>query len=197
MQPRPPFRYPLATREDASNIRERERTGTAPGPQTSDLFDLVYDELRVIARAMLLHERRDHTLQATALVHDLYLKLEGQSRVEWKGRGHFLAVASQAMRRILVDHARTHGRAKRGNGWHRVALAAAEETPGPAIVDVCELEDALVALEQFEPRLARLVVLRFYGGLTAEEAAGVLDVSLRTAESDWAFARAWLQKHMA
>ncbi len=161
------------------------------------MFQLVYSELHAIAQATLLHERKDHTLQATALVHEVYLKLSQQTHVRWRGRSHFLAVASEAMRRILVDHARTRGRVKRGNGWRRVPMAAAEEAQGPGSLDLCDLDDALTALERLEPRLAKLVELRFFGGLTAEEAAGVLDVSLRTAEADWAFARAWLQKRMA
>ena len=164
------------------------------------LMPLVYDELHRLAERFMRGERTDHTLQPTALVHEAYLKLVDQSRVSWQGRTHFLAVGAQAMRRILIDHARGHGRAKRGAGWRRITLTH-EVLPSVGgdldVEQLLSLNAALEKLAQLDERQARIVVLRFFGGLDVAEVASVLGVSKRTAEGDWTFARAWLRRELA
>jgi RNA polymerase sigma factor (TIGR02999 family) len=168
------------------------------------LMPLVYDELRTLASRRLRHERSGHTLQGTALVHEAYLRLVDQRRVQWRDRAHFFGVAAQLMRRILVDHARRHGAAKRG----RAEVASLEEVEGlgsvasesagaeASDVDLMMLDEALERLAARHPRQARTVELRFFGGLTIEETAAVLDVSPATVKNDWSFARAWLYREM-
>lgn len=158
-----------------------------------ELLPLVYDELRRLAQHHLQSERPDHTLQATALVHEAYLRLVDQTRTEWKNRAHFFAVAAQAIRRILIDHARSKGRVKRGGGAQKLSL---EDVPtlaaNDSYTDLLALDDALEALAAEHARPARVVEMRFYAGLTTREVAEVLGVSTRTIEGDWQFARAWL-----
>ena len=158
----------------------------------AELLPLVYDELRKLAAARLAEERPGQTLQATALVHEAYLRLVGGDQPrDWDGRGHFFAAAAQAMRRILVDHARARLAAKRGAG--RRATVDLDHLPGADTDgDVLAVHDALDRLAAVEPRVANLVTLRYFGGLTVPEAAGVLGVAPRTADSWWAYARAWL-----
>ncbi len=156
---------------------------------------LVYDELRGLAAARLAAERSDHTLQPTALVHEAYLKLVGQQDANWKGRAHFFAVAAQAIRRILIDHARKHRAIKRGAG-RRVTLSGVDDLPGQSDVDIVALDDALRRLAEKSERQARVVELRFFGGLSVEQAAQVLDVSPGTIKGDWRFARAWLAQQL-
>ena len=159
------------------------------------LFELVYRELRAIAGQYFRRERAGQTLQPTALVHEAYLRLVDQTRVEWKNRGHFFAVASQAMRRALVDHARSRDAAKRGGGAEPEPLGVEVPTPTPMPpIDVLALDQALDRLAAADPELARVVELRFFGGLSMEDTASALGISLRTAQSDWAFARAWLYR---
>lgn len=165
--------------------------------QGARLFELVYAELRRIAARCLAEERRDHTLQPTALVHEAYLELidpAGGGAV--KDRQHFLAIAAQAMRRTLIDHARGKRRAKRGGGWKRVALDAEVAGSDVEELDLLELDRALEALQAHSAELARLVELRFFAGLPMSEVAEVLGVSERTAGRDWSFARAWLERWM-
>jgi RNA polymerase sigma factor (TIGR02999 family) len=157
------------------------------------LFPIVYDELRRLASSYLNRERAGHTLQTTALVHEAYLKLADQERAGWKTRAQFLGVAAQAMRRILVDHARTKKAAKRGGGAHGIPLDDAVALFQERAVDLVELDEAMERLRAMDEQKARIVELRFFGGLTSEEAAEVLGVSLRTVERDWAMARAWLR----
>jgi RNA polymerase sigma factor (TIGR02999 family) len=159
------------------------------------LIPLVYDELRRQARRQLRQERAGHTLQPTALVHEAFLRLVGQS-AQWQNRRHFFAVASQAMRRVLVDHARARDAAKRGDGATRVTLDDAAVEGRPAEVDVLALDEVLGRLEQLDPRQARVVELRYFGGLSAPEAAEALEVSLATVNRDWAMARAWLFREL-
>jgi RNA polymerase sigma factor (TIGR02999 family) len=157
------------------------------------LMPLVYEELRQRARAYLQRERPDHTLQATALVHEAYLRLVDQQTTTWKNRAHFFGVAAQLMRRILVDHARRHRREKRGGGLDRVEF---DEALAPAVsrdLNVIALDDALQDLTKLNPQHARIVELRFFGGLKTDEVAEVLDLSPRTVEREWRRARAWLQ----
>ena len=157
------------------------------------LMPAVYDELRALARNYLHSERAGHTLQPTALVHEAYLRLVDQTRVDWQGRTHFYAVAASMMRRILTDHARMQGRAKRGRGWRRVVLdelTAASKQEG---IDSLALSEALDSLASLDESQARIVELRFFAGLTVEEVAHVLGVSKRKVEGDWTHAKAWLR----
>jgi RNA polymerase sigma-70 factor, ECF subfamily len=160
------------------------------------LFPVVYDELRRLAQAVLSGERRGHTLQATALVHEAYVKLMAQESAGWKSRAEFMGIAAQAMRRILVDHARARNREKRGGGGAPVALSEAMTLYEERAVDLSALDDALTRLAAFDARKARLVELRFFGGLSMEDAAALLGVPLRTLERDWTTARAWLRKEL-
>ncbi len=173
----------------------------AAGPLAADqLLPVVYDELRRLARGYLSRERPDHTLQPTALVHEAYLRLAGQSRVEWQGRTHFLAVGARAMRRLLIDHARTRRRQKRGGGRRQVTLNEAVTPLAVCDLDLEQLlaiEEALERLAGISERQAAIVELRFFGGLTVEEVAKHLGVSPRTVESDWARARKWLRQELA
>jgi RNA polymerase sigma factor (TIGR02999 family) len=172
----------------------------AATPASSRLLPIVYDELRRLAASYLRRERPGHTLQPTALVHEAFLRLVDQERVDWQGQTHFFAVAAQAMRRVLVDYARRRRRAKRGGGWLRVPLDDALDLgdgQGLALEDVLALDQALTRLSELDPREARLVEQRFFAGRTLAEAAEELGVSLRTAESDWAHAKAWLSRELS
>jgi RNA polymerase sigma factor (TIGR02999 family) len=157
------------------------------------LLPLVYDELRRLAVGHLAHERPGQTLQATALVHEAYLRLVGPDPGRpWNGRGHFFAAAAESMRRILVETARRKGREKHGGGRRRVGLDNAEADPDGRADDVLALDAALTALAREDPAKAELVKLRYFAGLTLEEAAACRGISLATAKRHWAVARAWL-----
>jgi RNA polymerase sigma factor (TIGR02999 family) len=158
---------------------------------------LVYEELRRRAAAHLRRERQGHTLQPTALVHEAYLRLVDQRHTDWQNRAQFLAVASQMMRRILIDRARTRKRAKRLGGRQQVSLDHVDLATQPLAIDVLDLDQALTKLEAFDPRKSRIAELRFFGGLSLEETGHVLDVSLATVERDWQGARAWLFKTLS
>ena len=160
------------------------------------LVPLVYRELRLIAHRYMRQERRDHTLQTTALIDEAYLRLIDVNRIEWHSRAHFLAVAARTMRRILVEFARTRNRQKRGGGGIRVALDEVREIAREKDTDVVAISDALASLASFDPRMSRVVELRFFGGLTVEEAAEVLDVSPETVMRDWKTAKAWLLREL-
>jgi RNA polymerase sigma-70 factor, ECF subfamily len=161
------------------------------------LTPLVYTELRRLARRHMARERRpDHTLQTTALVNEAFIRLIDLKRIAWQDRAHFFAISARLMRRILVDHARSRGYLKRGGGAKKVLL---EDLEGPAAqrpVDVIALDDALEALSAIEPRKSQVVELRFFGGLTVEETAAVLDVSADTVKRDWRLARVWLRREL-
>jgi RNA polymerase sigma factor (TIGR02999 family) len=159
------------------------------------LVELVYDELRRVARRQLSHERPDHSLTPTALVHEAYLKLVDQSRVRWHSRAHFFSIAAHIMRRILVDHARAWSAAKR-DGMATVALDDVELATPPLDVDVVALDSALEKLGRLDSRQSQLVELRFFAGMTVEEIATVLDVAPITVKRDWALARAWLFREL-
>jgi RNA polymerase sigma-70 factor (ECF subfamily) len=160
------------------------------------LTPLVYGELRRRAAYLLRNERQGHTLQATALVNEVYLKLEGQAKVQWQNRTHFFAVAARAMRQILIDYARRHGRGKRGGS--AVVLPLDEElVTAPEIsADLLLLDQALERLLAVDPRKAKVVELRFFGGLQNHEVAEVLKVSPNTVMRDWNLAKAWLRRDM-
>jgi RNA polymerase sigma factor (TIGR02999 family) len=156
------------------------------------LMPLVYEDLRHRAAAYLRRERGLQTLQPTALVHEAYLRLVDQRRTAWKNRAHFFAIAAVVMRRVLVDRARARQTAKRSGRWARVTLDDAAAAASPADVDVLDLDRMLTRLAEFDSRKSRIAELRFFGGLSVEEVADVLDLSVATIERDWQAARAWL-----
>ncbi|MBA2270283.1 MAG: sigma-70 family RNA polymerase sigma factor [Verrucomicrobiota bacterium] len=161
-----------------------------------DLMPLVYDELRQIARGYLQGERGDHILQATGLVHEAYLRLVDQNAASWKNRAHFFGVAARVMRRILVDHARRARTEKRGRDWDKLEFDdRILASPGRSI-DLIALDEALQDLARLDPRRSQIVELRFFGGLTMEEAGEVLEVSARTVRREWRLAKAWLRREI-
>jgi len=162
-----------------------------------ELTPLVYQELKRLARLQLRRERLGHTLQVTALVHEAYLKLVDQRAVTWQNRAHFFGVAAQVMRRILLDYAKTRDRSKRGGGAQKISLDDALAISDDRASELVEIEDALTRLEVFDPRQAKIVELRFYGGLTVEETAEALGVSAPTIKREWAMARAWLHRELS
>jgi RNA polymerase sigma factor (TIGR02999 family) len=162
----------------------------------NELLPLVYAELRRIAARQLRRERPNHTLQPTALVHEVYLRLVDQHQVDWNSQAHFFGVAAQAMRRILVDHARRRGAGKRGDGVPCVPIDEAKEVAAATEIPVLALDRALDRLQKVDPELARIVELRAFGGLTIDQAAHVLNVSPSTAKRDWRTAKAWLNREL-
>jgi RNA polymerase sigma-70 factor, ECF subfamily len=156
-----------------------------------EMLQLVYDELRRLAGRYIRRERPNHTLQPTALVHEAYLRLIDQQHVDWKNRAQFLGLAAVMMRRILVNHARDRAAEKRGGRLERVSISLVDDRQGPGL-DLVALHDALDHLASIDERKARLVELKFFGGLTIDEIAEVLQISSATVERDWTFARAWL-----
>jgi RNA polymerase sigma factor (TIGR02999 family) len=161
------------------------------------LMPLVYDDLKRRARAHLSRERPGHTLQATALVNEAYMRLVDQQRVHWQNRAQFVAIASRMMRRILVDHARTTRRDKRGGGAAKISLdavAVAADAPEP---DIEALDQALTALTELDERQAKVVELRFFGGLTNDETGQALGISVATVKREWDMARAWLRHRLS
>jgi len=159
-----------------------------------ELMPLVYDELRRLARRHMRREGVGHSLQTTGLVNEAYLRLVDQESVRWQNRAHFFGIASQLMRRILVDHARMRKRLKRGGGALRVSLDEAEAIASESPTNLIELDEALVRLAELDPRKSRIVELRFFGGLSIEETAEVLQVSPGTVMHDWTLAKAWLYR---
>lgn len=161
-----------------------------------ELIPLVYAELRRLANSYLRRERSDHTLQPTALVHEAYLRLIAQRDIQWKDKGHFFAITAQLMRRILVDHARGHLAEKRGSGVTKVplddALVMTRERPGKLLV----LDESLSRLARVDPRQAQIVELRVFAGLSVEETAEFLGISLATVKRDWRMAKAWLSREI-
>ena len=160
------------------------------------LVPLLYRELRRMAGAYLSSERRDHTLQPTALVHEAYLRLVDQRNVQWQNRQHFFGVAAQVMRRILVDHARGHEAVKRGGAVAKVSLEEVAVVSKERSAELLALDEALTRLAAFDPQQARIIELRFFGGLTVEEAAEVLSISPATVKRDWNMAKAWLTREV-
>lgn len=192
----PPFSERVT--EILATIESRTATEDVATPQ--ELLDGVYDDLRRLARRYMSRERASHTLQPTALVHEAYMKLAEQSRVEWHGKTHFFAVGAQAMRRILIDHARGRQRDKRGGDWLRVSFAEEVFAGGQRGLndeELMDLDRAIRELAETDSRQARVVELRFFGGLTVEEVAEALRVSKRTADGDWAKARDWLKQRLS
>lgn len=178
-----------------SEVTQLLREWSEGRPEARDaLLGLVYDPLRAIAERHLHGERAGHTLQPTALVHELYLRLIDQRQVDWNDRTHFFAVAAKVMRRILVDHARRRNSEKRGGALTPVTIGAALEVAVEENFDVIALDTALENLEAIYPQQARVVELRFYGGLTIDETAQAIGISAATVSREWTMARAWLRR---
>jgi RNA polymerase sigma factor (TIGR02999 family) len=170
--------------------------GSGDAAAFNELMPLVYAELRTLARRQMQRERSGHTLQATALVHEAYLRLIDQRQVHWQNRAQFFAVAAQVMRRVVVDYARKRRRIKRGGGTPHLSLdEAALLTPSQS-PQVLELDEALYRLAAVDERKSRVVEMRYFGGLSVEEVAAVLGVSENTVISDWAVAKAWLRREL-
>lgn len=180
--------------EDVDTAAIIARLGEGERLAAEHLAPVVYDELRAIASRHFRAERDGHTLEPTALVHEVFIKLAGQTRVEWRGRTHFMAVAAEAMRRLLVDHARSRGTTKRGGDRRRVELpdSIADERVTDLRLDLVGLDEALDRLAHLDERQARVVTLRYFGGLTWDEIAEVVGCARSTVNLDWDAARAWL-----
>ena len=179
-----------AERHDVTQLLIDWRDGDEGVPER--LMPLVYDELRRLARSYLQRERSDHTLQATALVHEAYLRMVDDAQTSWKDRAHFYGIAARVMRQILVDHARAHNAAKRGGMEQKVLLDEARDLPASGAVDLVALDGALQNFAQTYPRKSEVVELKFFGGLDAKEISEVLQVSEKTVLRDWNFAKLWL-----
>jgi RNA polymerase sigma factor (TIGR02999 family) len=179
---------PSATTQLLQEIRSGDKSAA------ERLLPIVYQQLREIAAKQMCGEDKGNTLQPTALVHEAYLKLADQSRVDWQGRTHFVAVAAQAMRRILVDHARQRRALKRGGAMRRITLEPRLAAEWRADEDLLALEAALEELARLDPRQAKIVELRFFGGLQVAEVAEALGMSKRSVEREWTMARAWLRR---
>ena len=180
---------------DVTRLIERASTGDRAAAR--DLLPLVYEQLRALAQRKMAAEKPGHTLQATALVHEAYLRLVGEGHERWGGRAHFYVAAAEAMRRILIESARRKGRQKRGGGRQRLSLDSVD-LAGKAvpIEEIVSVDEAIRRLEERDPRMAKIVRLRFFAGLEVAEIAALLDVSDRTVRRDWALARAWLTRDL-
>lgn len=182
-------------RERVGEILQRE--GTAADDVVHELLPLVYDQLRGLARRQMKAERADHTLQATALVNEAFCRLVGDRKIPWDGPAHFYAAAAEAMRRILIDYARTRGRQKRGGNRKRVPLTEINLSDTDACDDILALDEALSRLESENAEAAKVVQLRFFAGLSIDETAEATGLSPRTVDRRWKFARAWLFQNMS
>ena len=160
------------------------------------LLPAVYSELHRIAQRQMRHERADHTLNATALVHEAYLKLADQNQISWQNRAHFYAISSRVMRQVLISYARKHNAEKRGGGTPNTLLEGKEIALNERADELIALDEALTRLSSFDERLAQVVEYRFFGGLTIEETASVLEVSTMTVKRDWNKAKAWLFREL-
>jgi RNA polymerase sigma factor (TIGR02999 family) len=167
-----------------------------PEPTLAELTPLVHAELHQLARRYLARERAGHTLQPTALINEAYIRLAGERKVQWKNRAHFVGVAAQVMRFILVDHARAKRYAKRDYGGHRITFDEDLQIGDERSADVMALDDALTRLASLDPRRSRLAELRYFGGLSVEETAEAMDVSVATVVRDWRLTRAWLRREL-
>jgi RNA polymerase sigma factor (TIGR02999 family) len=175
-----------------------ERASSGDPTAARELLHLVYEQLRASAAQRMVAERQDHTLQATALVHEAYLRLVGEGHTTWDGRAHFYIAAAEAMRRILIEHARKRGRRKRGGDWRRTTLDSVDLAREPAPVeDIVSVDQAIRRLEERDERMAKIVRLRFFAGLSVQEVAAALGITDRTVRREWAVARAWLYRELA
>ena len=183
-----------AARADVTQLLQQWSNGQE---QALDrLLPQIHDELRKLAASYLRRERRDHTLQPTALVNEAFLKLVDQRAARWQNRAHFFGIAAQAMRRILVDHARAHAATKRGGELRKVSLDDAAMVGQVVDVDLLALDEALTRLAAMDPQQSRVVELRFFGGLTMDETAEVMHISAATVGRDWRMAKAWLSAEL-
>ncbi len=180
----------------------RDVTGRLKAWQSGDpaaldeVMPLIYEELKRLAVSYMEKERREHTLQATALVHEAFLRLTGHDRIDWNSRAHFLAIAATVMRRILIDHARQRGAVKRGGAWNAVGLDQALDLAVDDAPWLVALDEALESLGNLDSQQARLVELRYFGGLSFDETAEALGVSVRTVKRRWRIARMWLYRYL-
>ncbi len=184
----------MASPHEITDILANARSGNPEAIHR--LMPLVYSELHALAQHAMRGQRAGHTLQATALVHESFLRLVGGAPVSWQDRVHFVAVAAKTMRQILVDHARAQRAEKRGGNKKQKPITLVAASAGPEPLDLLALDEALIALSENEPRSARVVELRFFGGLTREEVAEVLGLTVRTVDRDWKFAQGWLHREM-
>ena len=184
----------MTARADITRLLSEYRNGDRTNLDT--LFPIVYDELRKMAANRLTDERADHTLQPTALVHEAYVRLVSQHSVDWQNRAHFFGLAAEMMRRILVNHALERKRLKRGGGETRLALDEAITFAEEREINLVELDEALNELAQFAPRQAKIIELKFFGGLTNEEAAEASSISIETVKRDWRVAKSWLRNRL-
>lgn len=166
------------------------------GDLTDRLFKVSYKELRRLAASMMRRERGDHTLQATALVNEAYLRLVGDAPIEWQNRAHFYGIVASAMRRVLVEHARRRSADKRGGGWEKIELDEKLQLAGRSELEILDLDRILTRFAEIDPRAARVVELRVFGSLTEKEIAEVLGVSERTVRGDWRVAAMWLSREL-
>jgi len=173
-----------------------DRRRRAAATRWTTFYPIIYRELRQIASRQLAGERADHTLQPTALVHEAYMRLINQHSVDWQNRAHFFSIAAETMRRILVNHAVQRNAQKRGAGATRIELDEAVSYYDQRELDLVALDDALKSLAEFDPKQAKIVELRFFGGLTVEETASVLDVSESTVKREWRMAKSWLKTRL-
>ncbi len=189
-------------REDTPPLEAVAASSVAQGDECAlgALWPVVYPQLGALARRFLASERAGHTLSPTALVHEAYLRLAEQRSVRWRSRAHVVALAAHMMRRVLVNHALAHRRAKRGQGWQRVTLDTGLQAEGAApeqrALDLLEVDAALTRLSELDPQQARVVELRCFGGMTVDETAAALEVSPATVKRDWATARLWLLREL-
>ena len=184
--------------QSPQNVTQLLREGSKGNKEALDqLLPIVYDELRLQAARYLRREKAGHTLQTTALIHEAYIRLIDQRNVDWQNRAQFFGIAAQLMRRILVDHARTRKRAKRGGSNVRVSLDKAMVVAKDPDLDLVELDQALDRLAEIDPQQSRIVELRFFSGLSVEETAEVLRISPATVKRDWSMAKAWLHREIS
>ena len=174
-----------------------QRSGGGEAHATSELYSVLYTELHALAASFMQRERPDHTLQPTALLNEAYLRLAGQKNADWRNRSHFFAIASQAMRRILVDHARSHRAERHGGSLRRITLDDVLEFRGDAADSLIEIDEALDQLKELDARQAQIVEMRFFASLSFPEIAGSMGISSRTVERSWRLARAWLHERLS
>ena len=187
----------MTTSKPSEVTRLLQQLDTGDRSGVDQLFAVVYQQLRNLAGQFFRREPEENTLQPTALVHEAYMKLVDQTRVDWQGRTHFFAVAAQAMRRILVDHARRRGAAKRGGNQHRIALDDNLVIESNRDEDLLALENAATKLTKLDPCQAQMIELRFFGGLSIAEVAKVMGISTRSVEREWTMVRAWLRRELS
>ena len=195
---KPSPRSAAATRPPERNLTQvLQDVGEGRAKASDQLLPMVYEELLIIARQRLRDERAHHTLNATALVHEAYMRLVGDDTAAWENRAHFFGAAARAMRQVLIDYARRRGRAKRGGDQRRIPLSVVDLAVEAPVEDVLAVDRAVEKLAQKDPRMAEIVQLRFYAGLSAEETAAALGLSERTVRREWSLARAWMMRELS